>query len=150
MATATGLASLKFTAAKKVTQVAPVQLRRTKLCAKIDQQIAMATAFAAGAVYTATKTVTVVDAATGEQRTEEKTRKARQWWFKTDGSKLALQVKYGSKCLALNSKGLTAIEVASASELASVLAVVREAVDGGELDAAMDAASGALRKGFGK
>ena len=147
---ATGLASLKFTAAKKVTQVAPVQLRRSKLCVKIDQQIAMATAFAAGTTYTASKTVTVVDAEAGVQSTEQKTRKARQWWFKTEGGKLALQVKYGSKCLALNSKGLTAIEVASASELASVLAVVREAVEGGELDAAMDAASGALRKGFGK
>ena len=147
---ATGLASLKFTTAKKVTQVAPVQLRRSKLCAKIDQQIVMATAFAAGTTYTASKTVTVVDAETGVQRTEQKTRKARQWWFKTEGGKLALQVKYGNKCLSLNSKGLTAIEVASVSELASVLAVVREAVDGGELDAAIDAASGALRKGFGK
>lgn len=147
---ATSLASLKFTTAKKVTQVAPVQLRRTKLCAKIDEQIAMAKAFTAGTVYTASKTVTVVDADTGEQRTVEKTRKARQWWFKTEGGKLALNVKYGSKCLALNSKGLTAIEIVDPSNLIATLEIVKEAVETGELDAAMDAASGALRKGFGK
>lgn len=147
---ATSLASLKFTTAKKVTQVAPVQLRRNKLCAKIDEQIAMSKAFAAGTVYTANKTVTVVDADTGEQRTVEKTRKARQWWFKTEGGKLALNVKYGSKCLALNSKGLTAIEIVDPSNLIATLEIVKEAVETGELDAAMDAASGALRKGFGK
>ena len=147
---ATSLASLKFTTAKKVTQVAPVQLRRTKLCAKIEEQIAMAKAFNAGTVYTASKTVNVVDAETGEQHTVEKTRKARQWWFKTEGGKLALNVKYGSKCLALNSKGLTAIEIVDHSNLIATLEIVKEAVETGELDAAMDAASGALRKGFGK
>ncbi len=55
---------------------------------------------------------------------------------------------YDSKVLTLNSKG--AIELTTGDELIAVLAKLKDAVLAGELDSQIEAASGALRAGFGK
>jgi hypothetical protein len=56
-------------------------------------------------------------------------------------------VRYGSKVLEL-AKGKAAIEVTDAQDLIRALEAVKVAVLAGELDAQIDAASGALRSGF--
>jgi len=148
MATNT-LASLKFTTAKKPTQASPVQSRRNKLMGRIDEQIALATALAEGRTYTPTKMKVVTDADSGEPRTVETAKRVKTWWFAMDNGKLALTVRYGAKVLELV-KGKNAIEVASASELVKVLALVKTAAGAGELDDAIAVASAKLRSGFGK
>ncbi len=58
-----------------------------------------------------------------------------------------MSVRYGSKTLEL-AKGKNAIELASGDDLIAVLLKLKEAVLAGELDAQIEAASGALRAGF--
>ena len=98
MATNT-LAALKFTTAKKPAQLSPVQSRRSKLVAKLEEQIALATALAEGRIYAPTKTKVVVDADSGEKRSVEAAKRMKQWWFTADNGKLALTVRYGARCL---------------------------------------------------
>jgi hypothetical protein len=57
-------------------------------------------------------------------------------------------VRYGARVLTLNAKGMTAIEVADLDELVAVLGKLKAAVDAGELDTAIEAASSKLRAGF--
>jgi hypothetical protein len=148
MATNT-LAALKFTSAKKPTQLSPIQSRRSKFIAKLEQQIALASALAEGRTYAPTKMKVVVDADSGEKRSVETTKKMRQWWFATDNGKLALTVRYGSKVLELV-KGKNAIEVANVNELVKTLTLVKTAAGAGEIDDAIAAASAKLRQGFSK
>jgi hypothetical protein len=149
MATST-LASLKFTTAKKPTQVAPVQIRRNKLIGRLEEQINFAKAFAEGRTYAPTKLMVVTDEVTGEQRSVQTPKRFKQWWFTTENNKIALTVRYGAKVLEIGGKGKNAIEVASASELVKTLELVKTATGAGELDDAISAASAKLREGFEK
>ena len=62
---------------------------------------------------------------------------------------MSVSVRYGSKVLEL-ARGKAAIEVADAQDLIRTLEAVKAAVIVGELDAQIQAASGALRSGFKK
>ncbi len=141
------LSTFRFTTAKKTVQLSPVQSRRAKLCKKLDEQIAIAKGNQSGTLYVVNKISTVVNA-NGEEEVVEVAKRLKEWWFATDSGKLALTVRYGSRTLALNAKGMTAIEVADLDELITVIGKLKVAVDAGELDAAMDVASVSLRKGF--
>ena len=76
-------------------------------------------------------------------------KRVKEWYWTNDAGKLNLSVRYGSKTLEL-AKGKNAIELASTDELLDVLAKLKDAVLAGELDAQIEAASGALKAGFGK
>ncbi len=141
------LAALKFTTAKKPTQLSPVQNRRAKLCKKLDEQMAIAKGRQSGTLYVVNKISTVVNA-NGEEEVVEVPKRLKEWWFATDGGKLALTVRYGARVLTLNAKGMAAIEVAGIDDLVTTLEAVKAAVVAGELDAAIDSASGSLRQGF--
>ena len=140
------LGTLKFTTAKKPTQLSPVQNRRNKLCKKLDEQIAIAQGKLAGTIYTANKIVTFVNDK-GEEEVTEVAKRLREWWFMTDNGKYALTVRYGARTLEL-AKGKSAIEVADLDELVAVLGKLKAAVDAGEMDAIIEAASAKLRAGF--
>jgi len=75
-------------------------------------------------------------------------KRLKYWWFALENGKLALTVRYGARVLALNTKGMTAIEVADLDELVAVLGKLKAACDAGELDTAIEAASSKLREGF--
>ena len=145
---ATSLASLKFTTAKKPSQLPPVQIRRNKLVGRIDEQIALAAALAEGRTYAPSRQK-VVKGEDGVRSTVQAPKRVKQWWFTADNGKLALTVRYGAKVLELV-KGKNAIEIASAAQLVPTLELLKAAADGGEMDAAIEAAGAALRKGFGK
>ena len=140
------LSALKFTTAKKTAQLSPVKNRRAKLCKKLDEQIAITQGKLAGTIYTANKIVTFVNDK-GEEEVTEVAKRLREWWFMTDNGKLALTVHYGARTLEL-AKGKSAIEVADLDELVVVLGKLKAAVQAGELDAAIEAASSKLRDGF--
>jgi hypothetical protein len=149
MATST-LASLKFTTAKKPTQVSPTQLRRNKLIGRLAEQIELAKAFAEGRTYAPTKLVVLTDEETGEQRSVQTPKRVKTWFWNTENNKITLTVRYGAKVLELGGKGKNAIEVASASDLVKTLELVKTATGAGELDDAIAAASAKLREGFEK
>lgn len=71
----------------------------------------------------------------------------KSWWWTGEKGETLLSIQYGSKTLEI-AKGKAAIEVASAGDLVSVLDVVIDAVQSGELDTQMEAASTKLRDGF--
>ncbi len=79
----------------------------------------------------------------------EAVKRVKEWFWINDTGKLNLAVRYGSKVLEL-AKGKNAIELASGEELIAVLERLKAAVLAGEMDAQIEAASGALRAGFVK
>ena len=140
------LGTLKFTAAKKPTQLTPVQNRRNKLIQKLDQQIAIAQGKLHGTIYTVNNISTFVNEK-GEEEVIEVAKRLREWWFMTDNGKLALTVRYGARTLEL-AKGKSAIEVADLEELVTVLGKLKAACEAGEMDVIIEAASSKLRDGF--
>ncbi len=143
------LNSLKLVAAVRVNQMSPIQFRRNKLVAKITDQINLAQAMSEGREYMAKRVRTIKDRVSGETHSVEQSRKVRAWWFRTESGKTCVQIKYGAKVIAF-AKGKNAIEVANEAELVEVLATLKKAVEGGELDAQMGEASEAVRKRFKK
>ena len=73
----------------------------------------------------------------------------RLFWPYNDAGKINLAVRYGSKVLEL-AKGKNAVELGSGDELIAALHALKAAALAGELDAQIEAASGALRAGFVK
>jgi hypothetical protein len=70
-------------------------------------------------------------------------------WFVAENGKVCLSVKYGSRVMEL-AKGKSAVEGAGPQELIKTLEALKAAVEAGDLDAVIDAASQSLRKGFAK
>ncbi len=142
------LDNLKFTAAVKARHQAPVVGRRNKLGKKLWEQIKLAEAELHGAELNITRLKTVRDI-DGVKKTIEVPKRVKPWWFTSEQGKVCLTVKYGSAVLELR-KGLPSIELASAEQLVGTLEMLKQAVEGGELDKEIEAASGALRANFGK
>ena len=143
------LNSLKLVASKKNRSLSPVAHRRNKLAAKIHEQIELCEAQRSGGVYAPRRLRTVIDRHTGERKTVEAVKRVKEWFWISDSGKINLAVRYGSKVLEL-AKGKNAIELASGDELIAALQALKTATLAGELDAAIEAASGALRAGFKK
>ena len=140
------LTTLKLTAAKKSQSTSPVSLRRNKLCKKIWEQIELAKAQATGGTFTTTRFRTVKDE-DGGRRSVEIPMRVRAWWWTAENGKIALNLRYGARVIEI-SKGKSAVEVASASELVPTLELLKKAVEGGELDAQIESASIKLREAF--
>ena len=143
------LTSLKLTAAQKSVNLPAVQVRRNKLLLRLAEQMDSAKAQQAGEVFSATKLRLVKDADTGVKKQILTSKRVKPWWFVCENGKLALGVRYGARLLELG-KGKFAIEIASHKELLPTLDLIKTAVQDGELDAAMETASGRVRAGFAK
>ena len=128
----TVLDTLNFVAFNPLQKNNPIAVRRRKLIAKIDEQIQLA----ANKDYTPTQQKWVTDA-DGNQRKVEVAKRVKRWWTASVDGKINLVVRYGSKPLEF-AKGKNAIELASETEVADVLAKVREAAELGELDALIE------------
>ncbi len=139
------LNTLKLVAAKPQRENNPVIQRRQKLLAKLDEQIALAAAKTAGTVYTAMRSKRVKDAA-GNVSVVQQPKRVKAWFWAVDGGKVCVAVKYGNKVVEL-ARGRTAVET-TAAELNATLAVLRKAVESGEIDAQIEAVSAVVRRGF--
>lgn len=82
------LSSLKLTTAQKATTVSGFQFRRAKMINALGEQLAIAKALQTGAPAVITKLRSVKDAATGERKLVESTKRVKQWWFPTDNGKI--------------------------------------------------------------
>ena len=123
------IAGMKLVASKKNRTLSPIQQRRNKLAAKIHEQWELCTARQAGTTYAPRRLRTVTNKQTGERVTVEAVKRVKEWFWISDSGK-------------------NAIELASGDDLIAVLLKLKEAVLAGELDAQIEAASGALRAGF--
>ena len=143
------LSSLKLVSAIRSVGATPVQQRRSKLSAKLYEQIQLAAAQSEGRTYTPTKQRTILNAETGERKVVETTKRVKQWWWISANGKIALSVRYGAKTIEL-ARGKNAIEVDSVDALLPTLQVIKQAVEAGELDGAIEAVSGAVKSNFKK
>lgn len=142
------LQSLKVTAAKKSIGNNPQVHRRMKLARKLWEQIQLAKSQADGTQFTMTRFRTVTDP-DGSRRSVETPRRVRAWWWTTETNRLALNIRYGARKLEI-SKGKSAVEIATMTELVPTLELIKQAVEAGELDAQIETAAVKLREGFVK
>jgi hypothetical protein len=140
------LATLKLTAAKKPATQPLIVQQRSKMAKRLFEQMELARSQRDGTAYIQmrVKTITGIE---GEPKSIEVQKRVKAWWFTADNGKLCLLVRYGSKVIEL-ARGKTAVEVTTLDELVSALATIKAAVEAGELDAQIQAASSQLREGF--
>ena len=143
------LNSLKLVESRKNTRLSPIVQRRYKLVNKLHEQLELCEARRAGQSYAPKKIKTIKNPVTGETATVEVAKRVKEWFWTNDAGRINLAVKYGSQVLTF-AKGKNAIEVANADDLISALKTLKDAVLAGELDAQIEAASGALKAGFVK
>ena len=140
------LANLKLSTTRRTAALAPIQIRRNKLAGKLADQIQLALAQQQGETYTTNRFKTIASE-DGSRKTIEIQRRVRpMWWTNVDG-RICLTVRYGAKQFEL-AKGKSTVEVGAADHLVGILEIIKKAVETGELDAQIEAASGALRSGF--
>ena len=140
---------LKLVAAKRPQTAPPAVVRRAKLAGQLDEQMELVRANAAGTTYAPMRVRSVLDKATGLRSSVEHAKRVKQWWFVADTGRVCLQVRYGTRVLEL-AKGKNSIDVGSTAELLGALEVVKRAVEAGELDTHIEAASAAVRARFAK
>ena len=140
---------LKLVAAKRPQTASPIQQRRNKLSNQLWEQIELARASAEGKTFAPVRLRNVKDKLTGERKTVEAAKRVKQWWFVADNGRVCLQVRYGTRVMEL-SKGKNRLEVGTSTELVAVLETVKAAVEAGELDSHIEAASAAVRERFSK
>ena len=143
------LNTLKLTAARKVRAVPEVVKRRNKLLQKLGEQRALAEALLQGRHYAPKRLRSYKDADTGNRMLKEVPVRIKPWFWTGEKGEVLLAVQYGSRQIELT-KGKSAVEVGSESNLLNVLDVLLTAVQNGELDAQIEAASTKLRDGFKK
>jgi len=143
------LDTLKLSTAKKPTHLPQIVLRRNKLSNKLWEQIQLAKSQIEGTTFVVKKYKSVVDKETGLRKQVEVPKRIREWWFKNEQGKVCVAIRYGSQVMEL-AKGKISIEVDSAQALIKALELVKQAVEGGELDTQINTASANLLKGFAK
>lgn len=143
------LNSMKLVAAKKPAKQPPVVQRRNKLSNKLWEQVQLARAQKTGEAFAPTRMRSIRDPETGLRKTVEVPKRVKPWWFVADNGRVCLSVKYGAKVLEL-AKGKSAIEIAGPEELIKTLETIKTAVEAGELDGQIGAASQSLSEGFKK
>ena len=126
------LSKLNITQLKRPQKQSPAEERRGKLIVKLEEQLALAEATAAGKTYVVTKSAWKRDDAGNKTRVQRE-RAVRAWWW-NDGTSLSMVVRYGARPLEL-SKGKRALTVADTAALPEVINTIIAAVKAGELDA---------------
>ena len=81
-----------------------------------------------------------MDHASPVYRSPPTSRSRGKWWFAGEKGKSFLQVKYDARTLELM-KGKNSVEVSNDAELIQTLELIKKAVESGELDQQIEAAS---------
>jgi hypothetical protein len=134
------LDKLKIVALAKQVKGTVQQERRKKLAEQLTEQLKLAEAALGGMAYQRTKAAWDTDAE-GQRYRVQRPVKLRQWWTVVNGGAVQFGVRYGAVPLQMQ-PGKTAVEVAKLADLPLVIKTVMQAVEAGELDAAVAAAMG--------
>ncbi|OYY06859.1 MAG: hypothetical protein B7Y67_18615 [Polynucleobacter sp. 35-46-11] len=141
------LSHLKLVAVKKPRNMPAIVIRRNKLGSKLWEQIQLAKSQLEGTPFVVMKYKTVKDRETGLRKQVEVPKRIKPWWFTAQNGKVCLILRYGSKTLEIT-QGKAAIELEKSSDLIPTLQKIKTAVEAGELDHLIDAATEAVRLGF--
>ena len=112
----------------------PVEERRSKTLAALEQQKLVLAAALNGQEHTVTKPGWARDTDGNRQRME-KTHAVRPWFFQDAGG-WVVQLKYGARVVPLDADN-NAVIVQSVNDVAAVLDIFTKAVASGELDTAL-------------
>ena len=118
---------------------------RQKLIQAVDQQIAGATAEISGQTYSKKVERFITDPTTGERTKAKVDGKFRRWWWTNEAGKVLLEIRYANKPLEIK-PNKRVIEIGTIDHLIPTLERVKVAVNGGELDKALNAALALRRK----
>jgi hypothetical protein len=129
------LDKLKIVALAKQVKGTVEQERRKKLAEQLTEQLKLAEAALGGVAYQRTKAAWETDAE-GHRYRVQRPVTLRQWWTVADGGVAQFGVRYGAVPLQLQ-PGKTAVEVGKLADLPVVIKTLLQAVEAGELDAAM-------------
>ena len=140
------LDSLKLVTVNKPDKLPLVVQRRNKLSDKIWEQIQLAEAKSKGGSYAPLKAKRLKDIE-GNIKLLEVPKRIKPWWFTAETGKVCLILRYGSKTLEI-ARGKAAIELDKPSDLIPTLQKIKTAVEAGELDHLIDAATEAVKLGF--
>lgn len=128
------LAKLMIKRVLRQDSLNPVQARRNKLLAALEEQLKVAEAAITGTQYVVTVSHwSKTDL--GERIQVQQQRVTRPWFFAQDGGHY-VQCKYGSKPLPLNKDG-NAVFVKQLADIPSVLQAFYAAAAAGEFDSAI-------------
>ena len=146
------LASLKLVNAKRQNTVDPIQFRRSKLNEKLKVQIEMAKALSRGEQFTVKRMKKITDVVSGQTSLIEVAKRTKTWWFtNNDTKRVAVQLFYGNKVIALNAKGdKNAVEVSNGDELIAAFLKLQESVLDGALDGQIAMAADSVKSRFAK
>ncbi len=141
------LDKLKIVALAPKVKRSVEQDRRVKLVEQLTEQLKIVEAALGGAAYQRSKSVWITDDA-GNRSKAHRPVKLRQWW--TVGANGAVQfgLRYGAVPLEVKA-GMSAVEVSKLADIPLLIKALVQAVDQGELDAAINAVT-AARKGKSK
>lgn len=128
------LGKLTIKTVSRQTKLSPIEARRNKLLAGIEEQLKVAEAAVRGQEYTITLSRWGKNE-TGEKVRVQRQRVVRSWFFAQDGG-FYVQCKYGAKAIALSKDG-NAIFVKQLSDVPTALQAIYAATAAGELDAAI-------------
>jgi len=144
--------NLNLITTAKPTVISPLLQRRSRLLAKVQEQLDMYEAKRNQVPFTPKRIKTVVNKETGERTTVETIKRVKEWhWINAETGKINLAIKYGAKTLILDKKkGSNAIELMNGTALIGTLHKLKEAVIAGEFDDAISEVSDATRKAFKK
>jgi hypothetical protein len=131
------LSKLTVKSVTRANKQDPVQRRRSKLLAGIQEQIKAAEAAVKGESYQVQRQ-TWAKNEHGEKVLVDRMRKVRPWFFKQDGGWF-VQCKYGSRPLMLGDGN--AVFVKTLKDVQGALATLEAAVEAGELDEPIEAAA---------
>ncbi len=138
------LNSLKLASVNRTATQSPVIYRRNKLSAKLWEQIQIARSAQEGIEYAPTHYKTVLNKATGEKHEVKALKRLKRWWWFSPDGQLVLSVFYGNKTIEL-AKGKNCVQLQNQSDLVPTLEILKQAVEAGELDAAIEVVSKSIR-----
>lgn len=141
---------LKFTKEQKTNAAETVEEQmRKNLLKHLEEQLELAQAELRGEQLVKTRQVYVTQE-DGERVVQNVERRVRKWYWRNADGNWFMEVRYGNKALKLSGEN-TAIEVGGQDKLVEVIGTVKDAVEAGELDKALNMARkerlATLRKG---
>ena len=140
--------ALNLVTSTKPIHQPPIVVRRNKLLAKLWEQEQLLKAKLENTTFAIKKQKTVKDLE-GNSKHIEVNKRLKPWWFQDIDGQLCFCIRYGAKQLEIK-PGRSTIAVKDFAELLTTLALIKDAVAKGSLDASIDKASGALKANFAK
>ena len=140
------LDSLKLVSVSKPAKLPAIVQRRNKLSNKLWDQIQLAQAKSTGSTYAPKITKRFKDVE-GNIKLLEVPKRVKPWWFTAQNGQVCIVLRYGSKVLEI-APNKTAIELEKPTDLIPTLEKIKSAVEAGELDQLIEAATEAVRMGF--